>query len=217
MISMWARQKNSGFTIVELLIVIVVIAILAAITIVAYNGIQQRARNAQTASTVQAYKKALIQYAVEQQTYPVTGGNACLGDDYPETGSYTVTNGRICFRSNSTAGLNNSSFNTAIKPYLSNKTPTPNNIIFGNGSNPWSLRGAIFMGATALTINGIANPWVLAYSIEGQNQCPVGPVLDLTGYPNISSASPSTGYSVLISGGTVGVECWLAMPDPTKT
>jgi len=37
----WAKQP--GFTIVELLIVIVVIAILAAITIVAYNGIQQRA------------------------------------------------------------------------------------------------------------------------------------------------------------------------------
>ena len=37
------RQTKSGFTIVELLIVIVVIAILAAITIVAYNGIQNRA------------------------------------------------------------------------------------------------------------------------------------------------------------------------------
>lgn len=37
--------KERGFTIVELLIVIVVIAILAAISIVAYSGIQNRARN----------------------------------------------------------------------------------------------------------------------------------------------------------------------------
>ncbi|MFZ2836491.1 MAG: prepilin-type N-terminal cleavage/methylation domain-containing protein [Candidatus Saccharimonadales bacterium] len=37
---MWAKYKQqSGFTIVELLIVIVIIGILAAITIVAYNGI----------------------------------------------------------------------------------------------------------------------------------------------------------------------------------
>jgi prepilin-type N-terminal cleavage/methylation domain-containing protein len=43
---MWVQNKQqSGFTIVELLIVIVVIAILAAITVVAYNGIQDRARN----------------------------------------------------------------------------------------------------------------------------------------------------------------------------
>ncbi len=37
-------KNDKGFTIVELLIVIVVIAILAAITIVAYNGIQTRAK-----------------------------------------------------------------------------------------------------------------------------------------------------------------------------
>lgn len=35
--------RVSGFTIVELLIVIVVIGILAAITLIAYNGVQDRA------------------------------------------------------------------------------------------------------------------------------------------------------------------------------
>ena len=40
----YRTRSSPAFTIVELLIVIVVIAILAAITIVAYNGIQDRAR-----------------------------------------------------------------------------------------------------------------------------------------------------------------------------
>lgn len=39
------RKQQKGFTIVELLIVIVVIAILAAITVVAYAGIRQRAES----------------------------------------------------------------------------------------------------------------------------------------------------------------------------
>lgn len=47
---MWAKTKNSGFTIVELLIVIVVIGILAAITIVAYNGVQDRAKSSAMAA-----------------------------------------------------------------------------------------------------------------------------------------------------------------------
>ena len=209
------HKTKSGFTIVELLIVIVVIAILAAISIIAYNGIQQRAHNSQIASVIQSYKKALIQYAIERQAYPTTG-NVCLGDEYPDMGAYTVANGRNCFRSNSTGGIMNASFNNGIRPYLSNKVPTPNNTIFGDGSSPWSLRGATFFASSTLVIDGVANPWAIVYAAEGQTQCPVGPVLNLAGFPNITSTPPSTGYSVLISGGTVGVECWIAMPDPTK-
>lgn len=63
-----------GFTIVELLIVIVVIAILAAITIVAYNGIQQRARDAQRVSDLSQMEKALKLYGVDNAVLPSCGG-----------------------------------------------------------------------------------------------------------------------------------------------
>lgn len=52
------RKSKSGFTIVELLIVI--IAILAAITVVAYNGIQQRAKNAKVQPDLASLQKAII-------------------------------------------------------------------------------------------------------------------------------------------------------------
>ncbi len=54
------RVQNVGFTIVELLIVIVVIAILAAISLVAYNGIQERARNTKINQDLASLQKAIM-------------------------------------------------------------------------------------------------------------------------------------------------------------
>ena len=61
------RRKtfSSGFTIVELLIVIVVIAILAAITLVAYNSIQSRARASASASSAASVGKKVATYLLQ--------------------------------------------------------------------------------------------------------------------------------------------------------
>ena len=65
------HNKKSGFTIVELLIVIVVIAVLAAITIVAYNGIQDRAHtSAAASSSTQAAKKIKVWQVDNELTTP---------------------------------------------------------------------------------------------------------------------------------------------------
>lgn len=57
-------QSKSGFTIVELLIVVVVIAILAAISVVAYSGFQTRAQASAVVSDLRATEKALRAYMV---------------------------------------------------------------------------------------------------------------------------------------------------------
>ena len=55
-------MKKQGFTIVELLVVIVVIAILAAISVFAYNGVQAKARDADRISDLQEIADAIKQY-----------------------------------------------------------------------------------------------------------------------------------------------------------
>ena len=72
---MWAKNKKSGFTVVELLIVVVVIAILASITIVSFNGITSRANNTKRISDLTGVAKSIELYFVENGEYPtVTSG-----------------------------------------------------------------------------------------------------------------------------------------------
>jgi len=68
---MTLRSKQTGFTIVELLIVIVVIGILAAITIVAFNGVQKQARDTERTSEIKSMQKAIEMYKVENGEYPL--------------------------------------------------------------------------------------------------------------------------------------------------
>ncbi|MNR00329.1 Type II secretion system protein G precursor [compost metagenome] len=63
-------MHQQGFTIVELLIVIVIIGILAAITIVAFNGTQARARDSARISKIKSISKAIDLYFVDNGRYP---------------------------------------------------------------------------------------------------------------------------------------------------
>ncbi|HEX6258209.1 MAG TPA: prepilin-type N-terminal cleavage/methylation domain-containing protein [Candidatus Saccharimonadales bacterium] len=62
--------RERGFTIVELLIVIVVIAILATLVITAYNGVQQRARDSKRVSDARAIQTAVEAYQSDNGSYP---------------------------------------------------------------------------------------------------------------------------------------------------
>lgn len=67
------KNRSAGFTLVELIIVIVVIAILSAITVVGFNGIVSRSRDARRISDIDAISKALEQYYMVNNQYPVIG------------------------------------------------------------------------------------------------------------------------------------------------
>jgi len=72
------KKTTSGFTIVELLIVVVVVGILAAITVVAYNGVQARSRDAARKSDLAAAAKAFEVRAVDYDA-SLTSGDCTTG------------------------------------------------------------------------------------------------------------------------------------------
>ena len=91
------NKKNKGFTIIELLIVIVIIGILVAITAVSYTGITNGANTADA----QTKARAISQYAIACQaktgSWPTVGGTpstlTCAeptGLELPKNGSTAV-------------------------------------------------------------------------------------------------------------------------------
>lgn len=162
-------RGGRGFTIVELLIVVVVIAILAAITIVAYNGIQNRAKISQAVSAMRTNVDAIKAYSATNGALPMTvNGVQCF-------------EGTTCWSGADVAG------STALQANL-------RQVVSGLGAMPTGHAALITNSSTTdSSSGGTYTGWYVLFQVPGST-CP-----DVGGlrYLNATGGSPrSCRYAV---------------------
>jgi prepilin-type N-terminal cleavage/methylation domain-containing protein len=79
------QKSTSGFTIIELIVVIIVIGIIAAIVIISYNGIQTATLNQQRGAEILGWRASFEKYKAANGEYPaMANGGYCLGVGFPD-------------------------------------------------------------------------------------------------------------------------------------
>lgn len=186
------NTRRLGFTIVELLIVIVVIAILATISIIAYRGIQERARASEAAAGLTQAKKKLELYKIDNGSYPTTG-NLSAADVNDSDVSYQYTSDGSTYCLTGTVGTTSYKASNTGNPEqggcaghgqggvaaITNLAKSPRgtnaSYINSNDSTVWEVTRNITVPATPDGITTAAqsrlvgsNPYVLSmYDIDG--------------------------------------------------
>ena len=221
------KTKPRGFTIVELLVVVVVISILSAIIIVTYNGIQQNARNTARVQTVDAILKSMALYQAENGSgslynlLPATGSGDgwCFGSDYQSVAPsptvscrYVVPNTGSPYYSSNIQALTDA-LKTETRFSFSYAPVTQlnfSNLVSVTSSSPFITRNQYSDTGQKYTLNGgslLDHIVLLSFRLEGVNKNCQIPVVQLSSQ-TATQANYITGqpYSVVNGGAT---ECWV--------
>ena len=90
------NTNKSGFTLVELLVVIVIIGVLAGITFTGANYLLGAQEEKQAASQIEALSLALDQYRSEMGTYPETDSISNTDDVFARGAFLYLALSRVC-------------------------------------------------------------------------------------------------------------------------
>lgn len=141
------KKTAIGFTIVELLIVIVVIAILAAISVVAYTGIQSRAYNSTAASDATHFAKKMELLRAHLGRYPTSAADFSSEEFKFTKGAYLTDANNHYYYTNASG--------SAYAFGMRNRTQRGFLIVNGNvNDNAGTINGQIVIDALAAAGGG---------------------------------------------------------------
>ena len=88
-----AINKNSGFTLIELMIVVAVIGILAAIAYPSYEQYVKRTKRVEAQTLIQEMSQKLVAYKIANGSFKNVSSSGLISSKLPLTGTtnYTVT------------------------------------------------------------------------------------------------------------------------------
>lgn len=195
-----ATRHSKGFTIVELLIAIVVIGVLAAISLAAFNGVKSRARLAESGHFASAAVRTLSAYKAAEGAYPNTTG--CIGTGYIDRTADGTADCR--WNSGGNVWAVNPTLNTQLEKYA-RVGDAPDYVALDGGSI--GLQGATYYYNTSATLDGVTQADWIVYAVEG-SVCPLKPVYERVGWPSLVT-NPSATRSYATTGG--GSECWIPL------
>ena len=85
---MQVKAKTSGFTLIEVMITVVIVAILAAVALPSYRNYQYRGKIPDAVSNLSAKRVKMEQYFQDNKTYLPPSGQTNAGDDDTTTSKY---------------------------------------------------------------------------------------------------------------------------------